>query len=69
MSGERAIMEKIIIMSSEIGKCEPLVALIEAVFPECRIEVVPETVEAGDVMAVEHKTVTSFGERGFSEND
>ncbi|MDZ7696082.1 MAG: hypothetical protein U5R49_03840 [Deltaproteobacteria bacterium] len=67
MSGERTIMEKIVIMSSESGKQEPMVAMIRALFPECRVEVVSETAEAVDVMAGERKTVTSFGERDLSQ--
>ncbi len=35
-------MEKIILVSREPGNHEHMIALIQAVFPECTVEIIPE---------------------------
>ena len=43
MSGERLLMEKIVLVSREPGNHEHIIALIEALFPECTVEIIPGT--------------------------
>lgn len=40
--GGRHLMEKIILVSREPGNHEHMIALIQAVFPECTVEIIPE---------------------------
>ncbi|MBW1784615.1 MAG: hypothetical protein JRL30_28205 [Deltaproteobacteria bacterium] len=41
--GGRVLMERIVLVSREPQNREPLITLIQAVFPECRVEVISKT--------------------------
>ena len=62
-------MKKIVLVSPEPKKDAPMVALIEAVFPECTVEVVPGPIGEGiatgrrsDKMPFGEETSLSYGD-------
>jgi hypothetical protein len=55
LSGGRHLMKKIILVSREPGNHERMIALIEAVFPECTVEIIPGTVGDIDRTSVPHE--------------
>ena len=59
-------MEKIILVSREPGDHEHMIALIEVVFPECTVEIIPGTDGESDVMTVPHSKTISVATVGGS---
>ncbi len=51
MSGGRLLMEKIVLVARDPGDHAHMVALIEAVFPECKVEVVSDATDASGPMS------------------
>ena len=57
-------MKKIILVSREPGNHEHMIALIEAVFPECTVEIIPGAVGDIDRTSVPYENdMGSYGER------
>jgi len=66
----KASDEKIILVSREPGNHEHMIALIEAVFPECTVEIIPGAVGDIDRMSAPcEKDMGSYGGRFTAQGD
>ena len=63
-------MKKIVLMSREPGNHEHMIALIEAVFPECTVEIIPGAVADIDRRGAPcEKNIGSYGGRFTARGD
>jgi len=53
-------MEKIVLVSREPGNHEQMITLIEALFPECTVEIIPGTGGEVDLMSTPLEHIEYF---------